>query len=145
MSRINTNVSSLLAQRILGQNNQDLTKSLERLSTGLAINRGGDNPAGLIASENLRSELASIDAAIGNAERADQVVNIAEGGLQEINTMLLEVQSLVTSTANDAGLSKEERDANQLQIDSILQTIDRIATTTNFQGRSCSTEPLTSM
>lgn len=134
MSRINTNVSSLLAQRILSQNNQDLTKSLERLSTGLAINRGGDDPAGLIASENLRSELTSIDAAIGNAERADQVVNIAEGGLQEISTLLLEVQNLVTSTGNDAGLSREERDANQLQVDSILQTIDRIATTTNFQG-----------
>ncbi len=134
MSRINTNVSSLLAQRILGQNNQSLTKSLERLSTGLAINRGADNPAGLIASENLRSELASIDAAIGNAERADQVANIAEGGLQEINTLLLEVQGLVTSTANDAGLSREEREANQLQVDSILQTIDRIANTTNFQG-----------
>ncbi len=134
MSRINTNVSSLLAQRILGQNNASLTTSLERLSTGLAINRGADNPAGLIASENLRSELASLDAALGNAERADQVVNIAEGGLQEINTLLLEVQGLVTETANNAGLSKEERDANQLQVDSILQTIDRIANVTNFQG-----------
>ena len=133
MSRINTNVSSLLAQRILGQNNKSLTQSLERLSTGLAINRGADNPAGLIASENLRSELASIDAAIGNAERADQVVNIAEGGLQEINTMLLELQSLVTASANDAGISEGEKKANQLQVDSILQTIDRIASTTDFQ------------
>ena len=134
MSRINTNVSSLLAQRILGQNNQTLTRSLERLSTGLAINRGADNPAGLIASENLRSEITSISAAIGNAERADQVINIAEGGLQELNTLLLELQNLVTSTANDAGLSREERDANQLQVDSIIQTIDRVANTTNFQG-----------
>lgn len=134
MSRINTNVSSLLAQRILGQNNQGLVKSLERLSTGLSINRGADNPAGLIASENLRSELTSIDAAIGNAERADQVINIAEGGLQEINALLLEVQGLVTATANDAGLSREEREANQLQVDSILQTIDRLANTTSFQG-----------
>ena len=134
MSRINTNVSSLLAQRILRQNNQTLTQSLERLSTGLSINRGADNPAGLIASENLRSEKASITAAIGNAERADQVLNIAEGGLQEINTLLLELQGLVTSSASDAGLSKEERDANQLQVDSILQTIDRVANVTNFQG-----------
>jgi len=134
MTRINTNVSSLLGQRVLGQNNQNLTKSLERLSTGLRINRGADDPAGLIASENLRSEEASIRAAIGNAERADQVVNIAEGGLQEINSLLLEVQSLVTESGNDAGLSEDEREANQLQIDSILQTIDRIADSTNFQG-----------
>ncbi len=134
MSRINTNVPSLLAQRILGQNNKSLNKSLERLSTGYAINRGSDNPAGLIASEKLRSEKAAIGAAIGNAERADQVVNIAEGGLQEISGMLTELQSLVTESANEAGLSKEEREANQLQIDSILQTIDRIAATTSFQG-----------
>jgi len=134
MSRINTNVSSLLSQRILGNTNKALTTSLERLSTGLRINRGGDDPAGLIASENLRSEKASISAAIGNAERADQVVNIAEGGLQEVNNLLLEVQSLVGQSANDAGLSREEKEANQLQIDSILQTIDRIAASTSFQG-----------
>ncbi|MEM1211894.1 MAG: flagellin [Planctomycetota bacterium] len=134
MSRINTNVQSLTSQRILGQNNTGLNQSLERLSTGLRINRGADDPAGLIASENLRSEQASISAAIANAERADQVVNIAEGGLQEINSLLLEVQGLVGRSANDAGLSDEEKAANQLQIDSILQTIDRIASATSFQG-----------
>ncbi|MEM1445834.1 MAG: flagellin [Planctomycetota bacterium] len=134
MSRINTNVSSLLAQRVLGQQNTALNKSLERLSTGYRINRGADDPAGLIASEALRSEKAAIGAAIGNAERAEQVVNIAEGGLQEVNALLLEVQSLVGQSANEAGLSDDERKANQLQIDSILQTIDRISQTTSFQG-----------
>ncbi|HEX7009199.1 MAG TPA: flagellin [Phycisphaeraceae bacterium] len=134
MSRINTNVGSLLAQRVLSQQNLSLNKSLERLSTGLRINRGADDPAGLIASESLRSEKASITAAIANAERADQVINIAEGGLQEINTLLLELQGLIGQSANDAGLSREEKEANQLQIDSILQTIDRIASSTSFQG-----------
>jgi flagellin len=134
MSRINTNVNSLIAQRILGQQNQSLNKSLERLSTGFRINRGSDDPAGLIASEKLRSEKVTLAAAIGNAERAEQVVNVAEGGLQEVQNLLLEVQSLVTASANDAGLSTEERDANQLQIDQILQTVDRIASTTSFQG-----------
>ena len=75
MSRINTNVQSLIAQRVLGQNQFALRNSLERLSTGLKINRGKDDPAGLIASENLRSELKSTNAAIDNANRADQVVN----------------------------------------------------------------------
>ena len=134
MSRINTNVSSLISQRVLGQKNQGLSTSLERLSTGLRINRGADDPSGLIASEALRSEIRSIDAAIGNAERADQVVNIAEGGLQEVNSLLLELQSLVGQSANDAGLSPDEKEANQLEIDSILQTIDRISQTTSFQG-----------
>lgn len=134
MSRINTNVSSLLAQRVLASQNNGLVGSLERLSTGLRINRGADNPAGLIASENLRSEKAAINAAINNAQRAEQVVNVAEGGLQEINNLLLELQSLVGSSANEAGVSAEEKEANQLQIDSILQTIDRLANATSFQG-----------
>ena len=68
------------------------------------------------------------------SERAEQVVNVAEGGLQEISSMLVELQSLVTSTANEAGVSTEEKEANQLQIDSILQSIDRIANSTSFQG-----------
>lgn len=134
MSRINTNVPSMLAQRVLGMQNKGLNGSLERLSTGLRINRGGDDPAGLIASENLRSEKASLGSAIKNAQRAEQVVNVAEGGLQEINNLLLELQSLVGSTANEAGVSAEEKEANQLQIDSILQTIDRLADSTSFQG-----------
>jgi len=134
MSRINTNVASQIAQRVLSYNNTALNHTLERLSTGLRINRGKDDPAGLIASENLRAEKTAIETSINNAERADQVVNIAEGGLDEIGALLNEVQALVTQTANSAGLSKEEKEANQLQIDSILQTIDRVAAATSFQG-----------
>jgi hypothetical protein len=77
MSRINTNVQSLIAQRTLTQNNTNLGQSLERLSTGLRINRGKDDPAGLIASQRLDSETKALSAAISNANRADQVVNIA--------------------------------------------------------------------
>jgi flagellin len=135
MSRINTNVMSLIGQRVLGANNTMLGTSLERLSTGLRINRGKDDPAGLIASQNLRAEMKGLDQAIKNAERADQVVNITEGGLGEISSLLNELQALVTQSANDGGLSSEEKQANQLQIDSILQTIDRIAGATAFQGK----------
>ncbi|MBL8747435.1 MAG: flagellin [Phycisphaerae bacterium] len=134
MSRINTNVASQIAQRVLSQNNKGLALSLERLSTGLRVNRGKDDPAGLIASQNLRAEKASISAAVANAERADQVVNIAEGGLEEVSGLLNELQALLTQTANEQGISKEEKDANQLQIDSILQTIDRVAGSASFQG-----------
>lgn len=134
MSRINTNVPSLVAQRVLFNNNSGLNQSLERLSTGLRINRGKDDPAGLIASENLRAEIKSVGSAINNAERAERVVNIAEGGLSEISGLLTELQGLITTTANSAGLSTAEKEANQLQIDSILQTIDRVAGQTSFQG-----------
>ncbi len=134
MSRINSNITSLIAQRVLGQNNQLLSKSLERLSTGLRINRGGDDPAGLIVSERLRQEKSRLTAAIGNSERADQIVNIAEGGLVEISNLLLEAQSLVSQNGNDAGLSSDEKEANQQQVDQILSTIDRIAAVTTFNG-----------
>lgn len=134
MSRINTNVQSLIAQRVLGQNNKSLNTALERLSTGLRINRGKDDPAGLIASENLKAEITSLNAAVSNAERADQVVNIAEGGLQEVSGLLEELQGLLVASANTAGLSTAEKQANQDQIDSILGTVDRLASSTNFQG-----------
>jgi flagellin len=135
MSTINTNVQSMVAQRVLNQTNGKLNNTLEKLSTGLRINSGKDDPAGLIASENLRSEKKSLQAAIGNAERADQVMNIAEGGLKEANSLLLELQSLVTKSANDAGLSEAEKKANQQEVDQILSSLDRISSTTTFQGQ----------
>ncbi len=134
MSRINTNVSSLIAQRVLRKNNNSLNTSLERLSTGLKINKGADNPAGLIASENLRAEKAGIQQAIENAGRASNIIGTAEGGLSEVSTLLTELQNLVSQTANSGGLSQEEIQANQLQVDSILSTINRIAQSTAFQG-----------
>ncbi|MBL9001964.1 MAG: flagellin [Phycisphaerae bacterium] len=134
MGRINTNIQSLITQRVLGANNATLAQSLERLSTGFRVNRGKDDPAGLIASEALRVEQKGLNAAISNAERADQVSNIAEGSLQEVSSLLTELQGMLTETASRAGLSSQERSANQLQIDSILQTIERISSSANFQG-----------
>lgn len=135
MSRINTNVPSLIAARILGNNNTSMNTALERLSTGLRINKGKDDPAGLIASEMLRSEIKAIGSAIDNARRADNVIAVAEGGLQEVSTLLVELEGLIDHTANEAALSDDEVKANQLQIDSILETLDRIATSTEFQGK----------
>jgi len=134
MSRINTNVSSLIAQRNLAKNNDQLNTSLERLSTGLKINSGKDNPAGLIASENLKAETSGITTAIDNANRASNILGTAEGGLSEVSNLLVQLQGLVGQSANSGGLSAEETDANQLQVDSILSTINRIAGSTSFQG-----------
>jgi flagellin len=134
MSRINTNVSSLIAQRVLRKNNTALGLSLERLSTGLKINRGADNPAGLIASENLRAEKAGINQALSNAERASNGIGTAEGGLSEVSSLLNELQGLVNQSASTGGLTPAETDANQIQVDSILNTINRLAGSTAFQG-----------
>jgi flagellin len=135
MSRINTNIPSLVASRVLAQNTQKLNTTLQRLSTGLRINSGKDDPAGLIASEGLRSQITGINAAIDNANRADSVVSIAEGGLTEVNSLLTDLQGLVDRSANKAGLSDDEVKANQIQIDSILDSINRIANATNFNGK----------
>ena len=134
MSRINTNIPALLGTRILNQNTAALNKSLERLSTGLRINRGADDPADLIASENLRKQIRGTETAVKNAERAANIVSTAEGALQEVSSMLLDVQALLSEVANKGGMSIEEIDANQSQVDSIINSVNRIANTTEFAG-----------
>jgi len=134
MSRINTNISSLQAIHTLTKNQTDLSTRLQRLSTGLKINTGKDAPAGLIASETLRSEIAGIHQAIDNSQRAGNVVNTAEGALSEVSSLLLEVQGLTNQAANTGALSPEEIKANQLQVDAILNSVNRISNTTQFNG-----------
>jgi flagellin len=135
-SVINTNVSSLIAQRSLQQNNSALNKSLQHLSTGLKINTGADDPAGLIASEALKAEQTGITTAIDNANRATNIIGTAEGGLNEVSNLLNELQGLVNQSANTGAMSADEINANQLQVDSILNTINRIANSTSFQGKN---------
>ncbi|MEX0642983.1 MAG: flagellin, partial [Pirellulales bacterium] len=135
MTRINTNISSLVAQNILGRSNSALEQSLTRLSTGLRINTGKDDPAGLIASENLRSDITSIKRAIGNTDRANQVIAAADSALGQVSSLLNDIRGLVTESANQGALSDDQIAANQLQIDSSLEALNRIAQTTTFQGR----------
>ena len=135
MTRINTNVSSLVAQNTLGRSNAALEQALTRLSTGLRINNGKDDPAGLIASENLRSDITSIKRAIGNTDRANQVIATADSALGQVSGLLNDIRGLVTESANNGALSADQIAANQLQIDSSLEALNRIAQTTTFQGR----------
>jgi len=135
MARINTNIPALTALGRLRGNNQDLNTRLERLSTGLRINRGKDDPAGLIASEALRSEMRAIDQSINNSERALNVISTAEGALNEVSALLLDLRSLVLNSANEGALTTDEIVANQLEIDSLLQSVDRIANTTTFGNK----------
>ena len=134
MSRINTNVTSLLAVNNLNKNNSALQTSLQRLSTGYRINAGKDDPSGLIASESLRAEQQATTTAISNAQRADNIIGTAEGSLGEVSNLLVSLQGLVGDAANKAGLSQDEKDADQLQVDSILSTINRISNAASFEG-----------
>jgi flagellin len=134
MSRINTNVSSLIAVHTLNKNNASLQTSLQRLSTGYRINTGKDDPAGLIASQALAAEQQATTTAISNAQRADNIIGTAEGSLSEVSNLLVSLQGLVGDAANKAGLSQDEKDADQLQVDSILSTINRISNSASFEG-----------
>ena len=135
MTRINTNVSSLVAQKTLARSNEHLQTALTRLSTGLRINVGKDDPAGLIASEVLRSDIISVNRAISNSERANQIIATADSALGQVSALLNDIRGLVSESANTGALSDEQIAANQLQVDSSLEAIDRIAQTTSFQGR----------
>ncbi len=134
MSRINTNVASLIAVNSLTKNQTSLQTSLQRLSTGYRINTGADDPAGLIADQSLRSEQAATQAAITNAQNASNIIGTADGALGEVSSLLVSLQGLVGNAANSAGLSQDERNADQLQVDSILSTVNRIANSTTFDG-----------
>lgn len=135
MTRINTNVSSLVAQSRLSASNKDLQTALTRLSTGLRINSGSDDPAGLIASEALRSEITSLNKSISNTRRASQIISTADSALGQVSNLLNDIRGLVVEAANSGALSPDEIAANQLQVDSSLEAINRIAQTTTFQGR----------
>ena len=135
MTRINTNVPSMIARQNLNRSGEDLQVRLERLSTGLKINRGKDDPAGLIISERIDTQLRGIEQAVSNTDRASAFIATTEGALSEITDMLNSVKSLVVEAGNSGALSDEEREANQLQIDSALQSITRIANTASFGGQ----------
>ena len=134
MTRINTNVASLRGLRSLNKANDLLGTSLTRLSTGLKINQGKDSPAGLIASETLRSQITTIEQSIKNSNRANNVIATADSALGEIGGLLNQIRGLVQEGLNEGALSTAEIEANQLQIDAALSAINRISANTTFAG-----------
>jgi flagellin len=134
MTRINTNVTSLTAQHNLYNNEASLQTSLERLSTGLRINSGKDDPSGLIASSVLGSEVVTVGQAITNSQRANNIVATADAALSQVGTLLNNIAGLVQASANKGAISASEIAANQVQVDSAIESIDRIGQTTVFGG-----------
>jgi flagellin len=134
MARINSNVPSLIARSNLAAANTDLQTRLQRLSTGLRINRGADDPAGLIISERLRSEIGGLNTAVSNSNRASSVIATTEGALAEVSDLLSSIKGLVVQAANTGAVSDGERAANQVQIDSAIDSITRISNSASFAG-----------
>lgn len=129
--RINTNVAAMGALRNLNSTSMDLNKSVQRLSTGLRINSGADDPAGLIASESFRAQLGGIDAAVRNNQDALNFAKTADGALDEVSRLLRDARALAVANGNGT-FDADQKQANQTQLNNILQSIDRIASTTSF-------------
>ncbi len=134
MTRINTNVAALRGLRSLNRANDLQNTALTRLSTGLKINSGKDNPAGLIAGETLRSQVSAIEQSIKNSARANNVIATADAALGEISNLLNQVRGLVQESLNSGALSQAEIEANQLQVDAALSAVNRISANTTFAG-----------
>jgi flagellin len=129
----NTNTLSLL--NILNRTTSQQSKTLERLSTGFKINRGSDDPSGLIALQSLTAELTSVDAAIENNQRSDALLGVADGALTEVSSLLTSIESLVAKSTSSSTSTAAEIAANQSQIDAAIDSIDRIIRTTSFNGK----------
>jgi len=131
--RINTNVASLNAQRNLLGTKWGLDKSLERLSSGYRINRAGDDAAGLAISENLRAQIRGLKQASRNAQDGVSLVQVAEGGLNEISSIMIRLRELAVQAASDT-IGPVERQFLNVEYDQLVSEIDRIADGTEFNG-----------
>ncbi len=131
--RINTNTASLNAQRNLMGTKMGLDKSLERLSSGYRINRAGDDAAGLAISENLRAQIRGLKQASRNAQDGVSLVQVAEGSLNEISSILIRLRELSVQAASDT-IGPVERQFLNVEYDQLVSEIDRIADGTEFNG-----------
>lgn len=129
---IANNISSLNAQNNLNRSSNALATSVERLSSGLKINKGADGPAALVISEKQRAQIAGLQQAIENSNKAVSLVQTAEGALGEINNLLVKVRSLALDSANAGVNDADALAANQAEISNALETINRIASNTQF-------------
>ena len=132
--RINTNVNAINAQRNLNSIGMSLSKSVERLSSGLRINRAADDAAGLSISEKLRGQAKGLNQAIRNAQDGISMIQTAEGGLNETHSILQRMRELAIQGANDT-LTNTDRGAIASELTSLKNEVDRIANTTEFNTK----------
>ena len=131
--RIFNNIPSLNAQRILGINNNRLSQSVERISSGIRINKAADDAAGLAISESLRSDIRSLRQAVRNANDGVSLLNVTEGALNESSSILIRLRELA-SQASTGTVGSTERQTIQLEFSALRSEVDRIAATTEFNG-----------
>lgn len=131
--RIRTNVSSLVTQRHLSDNNQNVQKSLEKLSSGHRINRSSDDAAGLAVSESLRAKVRGLNQAKRNANDAISMVQTAEGSMNEISNIMVRLRELAVQSSSDT-IGEAERGFLNREYTQLVDEVDRIAATTEFNN-----------
>ena len=131
--RIFNNIPSLTAQRILGVNNNRLALSVERISSGIRINRAADDAAGLAISEGLRSDIRALRQAVRNASDGISLMNVTEGALNEQSGILIRLRELASQAATGT-VGSTERETIQLEFTALRAELDRITATTEFNG-----------
>ena len=130
---INHNLSAVFANRMLKFNYQQVDKNIEKLSSGMRINRGGDDPAGLAVSEKMRSQIRGLRQAARNVEDATSFIQTTEGYLQESQDVLHRIRELAIQSSNGI-YSDEDRAQIQVEVSSLVQELDRVATSAQFNG-----------
>ncbi len=130
---VRSNIMAVNSQRQLGMNSNQVSKALEKLSSGYRINRAGDDASGLAISEKMKSQIKGLDTASLNAQDGISLVQTAEGALTEVHNMLNRMTELATRSAN--GINEDlNRESLQLEVDKLQEEIDRISQSTNFNG-----------
>lgn len=130
--RINQNVAALNTHRNLVANDRELSRSLEKLSSGMRVNRAADDPATLIISEQMRAQLAGLNQAVDNSETAISMVQTTESALTEVTNLLTSLRKLAIHAANEGANDKNMLEADQLELSNALDTIDRITKNAQF-------------
>ena len=133
--RINQNIAAMNAYRHLSVSEGQMSKSLEKLSSGFRINKAADDAAGLVISENLRSQVNGLRVAVRNAQDGVSVVQTAEGALTEVHSILQRMRDLAVQASNSGADNGDAGDAAQLEVDELINELDRIAASTKFAGQ----------
>ena len=133
--RIFNNIASINSQRILGTNNGRLAQSVERISSGIRINKGADDAAGLAISESLRSDIRTLRQAVRNGNDGVSMINITEGALNEQGGILIRLRELASQAATGT-VGSTERQTIQLEFNALRNELDRISATTEFNGQN---------
>ena len=133
--RINTNIMALNAQNKLSVNQGNVEKSIQKLSSGLRINGAADDAAGLAISEKMRAQIRGLDQAGSNAQDGISLLQTAEGALQQTTDILQRMRELVIKAQNTGVLTEEDRTSISNEMSTLRDEIDRIATSTTFNGK----------